>query len=75
VQQFEALRRHLDVHRDYARKVAAGSVEASDESDLNRVAGDGEDHRHRIARRFCRQCRRCAAGHGDHAHRTAEQVG
>ena len=69
MQQFEALRRYLDVQRDYARNVAARSVEAGDESDLNWVGGDSEDDRHRGARSLCRQCRGCAAGHGNHADR------
>jgi hypothetical protein len=51
-QQLQPLRRYLDVQVGHARQVAAGSVQAGDEAEFNRIGGCGEDRGDRRGRRL-----------------------
>ena len=58
MQQFQPLRRDLNGQLGYARDIAARSVKAGDEAELDRVAACFEHDRNRRGRRLCRKCRR-----------------
>jgi len=74
-QQLETLWPHLDIHIGDASEVAAGSVEAFDKTDRNRVDRCRKDDRNGRRRRLGRQCRRAAAPRYDHLYLTANQFG
>jgi hypothetical protein len=56
MQHLEQLRPYLYIQVGHARQVAAGSVQAGDKSNLNRVNRYAEDDGYRCGRGLCRQC-------------------
>ena len=74
VQQFQPLRRYLGVRLSHARDVAARTVKAGNEAELNRVGARLEDDRDCRGRRLGRKRRR-SAGRGNYGHLTLNQVG
>src|SRR5262249_22021195 len=73
VQQFQPLRRYLRVQVGHARDVAARSVKAGDEVELDRVGGQFDDDRNGRRRCPCRKRRR-SRGRGYHGYLTMNQI-
>ena len=71
----DAFRRYLHVQCCQAGDIAAWSIEAGHESDLNRIRSSHEHDRNRGSSRFCGQCRRRACGRCNHGHLTAHKIG
>ena len=74
VQQLQLLRRHLHVQRAHSGNIAARSVQAADQPELDRIVGELEDDRNGRGRRFGSECRREAMKR-NHAHLTTNQFG
>jgi hypothetical protein len=74
-QQLHPLRHDRRVPDSHARKVAAGSVQAGHKAKLKWIARDAEDNRNRAIHTLGRNCTGSAAGHGDHRHMLADQLG
>ena len=72
VQHFEPLRTDLGIEIGHPRHVAAGPVEARDQSGLHRIDGNPEDDRNRRRRRLGSQGRGRTAGRDDHVHMTLD---
>src|SRR5215510_6096969 len=72
VRQLQSLRHYLHVQLGHARDVAAWPIEASDETELHRIAGGGEDNGNRRNRRFYRLHSRAIGD--DHCHLTTNQL-
>ena len=74
MQQLQALGPNLQGQRGRARKIAAGPIQAFDQSKLHRVTSYEEDGWYRLRGRLGRQCRRgCRCD--KHGHRTVNQIG
>src|ERR1700747_1125996 len=63
------------IQRSHAGEITFWPVQASDESQLDRVAFYPEEDRNRRSRRLCCKCRRSTAGRCNHAHLTTNQIG
>ena len=74
MQQFQPLRRHLNVQLRHARDVRARPVEAGDEANSDRVHSPFEDDRNGRSRGLCRK-RRWSSGRGNHGYLTTNQIG
>ena len=72
VQQLQPLRPDLYVQIGYSRQVPAGSVQAGDKPNLDRVDRYREDDWNGCGRRFGRHCRRSTAGRRNHVHLTPD---
>ena len=62
------------LNRAHARCVAAGPIQACDESQLDRVVNAGKDDRNGRSRRLRRYSRWRTAARDDHSHLTANQI-
>ena len=76
IQQLNVLCRHLADQEAYSRDVAAGSGEAVDNTEPDRVAAHRKDHGHgRGHYRLGRDCGGGAAGRDENVHLSANQIG
>src|SRR5262245_34771280 len=75
MQQFEPLRRELDVQAGDTCEVSARPIEARNKSELDWVETDLEDDRYRRGRRLCGRYPSDAPERGDHGHLATNQIG
>jgi hypothetical protein len=73
MQQLQPLGQQLHIQRGYTGEIAARTIEAGDQPQLDRVERGGEDDRNSLRRRLCSIGRELVRG--DHRHLPAHQVG
>jgi hypothetical protein len=73
--EFDALRSHFDRKAGYTRDITAGTVEASYETDFDRVGTEKENDRDCLRRRLGRRQRWGSAAGYDHRHASSDQIG
>jgi len=73
-QSFEALGHYLGIEQAYAGEIAARTVEAGDEADLNWVGAHRKNDGDRLGRCLGGERGRCAAMCDDQCHLMANQI-